>query len=521
MKHRYFAWLLLIAGMVWCRAGFVEDVFYNIDEAEYAVAGSAMNHGWLPGVDLLGSTKPPGISALFNVLFHIFGHNLGAVHVVHVVIMIATGMLVMELAIALWGMAAAIPAAVLFWMVSNTYHIPSETLALNVESPEMLLAVAALLLAWMKPQKRWALVVAGAALGMGALFRQSVVFFALPMAAAIWREPSRRLYRMSHVAAGFVLAWLPLLAIYAASGALGWAWDSWVRYPIAYSGDGGMEMFFGALNDYGSTFVTEATVPLALLIGGIILQWRDRSTPRAKFLLWMTAAATLALCAGSRFFGHYWIQIFPVATLLGVSVWLKLAQGTKVMKRLLGAAVVIGGIMAILHFPTWRSWDPDPIPAGFGHYSIGADQLEVTIGHFARANTTQDETITVWGYCPQIYYYADRLPGTRDYLCHYTTGYSPGTFDPTAERAVRSEGHPQAKQMFLDDLEKRKPKYIIDLVQVRAYAFPFYNYSLRDYPELASYVRRNYLPEGKIGEALIYRRRTASDTWQPADQDVK
>lgn len=521
MKQRYLAWLLLIIGMVWCRAGYLEDVFYNIDEAEYAVAADAMNHGWLPGVDLLGCTKPPGMAVFFNLLFHIFGRNLTMLHVAHVVIMIGIGFAVVELAIALWGKSAAIPAAAMFWMVSNTYELPSETLALNVESPGMLFAVPALWLAWTKPSVRRALLVTGIALGIGMLFRQSILLFAIPVAGAVCFLPERKLYRLLHVAAGMILPWLPLLIIYTAAGALGWAWDSWVRYPITYSGDGGLAGFFGALNAYGSEFAYQATVPLVMMIGGAVLQWRQRSSERARFLLWLTAASLLAVCAGSRFFPHYWIQLYPIAALLGVSAWRHLSTGTRRMRRLLFGAVAVGSIVAALHFPAWRIWDSHPVPRGMGHYAMGWDQIEIKFGEFARSHTRPDETIAVWGYCPQIYYYADRLPGTRDYLCHYTTGYSPGTFDPLVERAVRPYGHPRAQQMFIEDLKKRKPKYIFDLAQITDYAFPFYNYSKDDYPEIAGYLLQNYLPEGNIDQALIYRRRTASDTWFPKDSDVK
>jgi 4-amino-4-deoxy-L-arabinose transferase-like glycosyltransferase len=520
MKKRYWAWLLLIAGMIFCRAAFLEDIFYNIDEAEYAVAANALNHGWLPGVDLLGSTKPPGIVLLYNLLFHLFGQSLAALHVVHLLIMIATGFLVVELAMALWGEAASIPSAALFWMVSNSYELPGETLALNVESPAMLFTMAALLLAWTKPKVNWALLLTGLLLGIGALFRQSITVFFVPIAVAVCVLPERRLERVSLVASGFILAWLPVIAVYAATGNLGWAWDSWVRYPLTYSSDAGLTGFFLAFWTNGTNFVLEALVPFLLMLAGAALLWRERKSPRARFLFWLFVACAVAIASGSRFFGHYWIQLYPVAALIGTAAWLHFQTGSQKVRRVLIVAVLFGAAWAVGHFPLWRSWDPYAFPRGMSYYALGSGQLELKIGDFARSHTSPDETITVWGYCPQIYYYAQRLPGTRDYLCHYTTGYSPGTFDPRYERAVRSSGHADAQQMFVRDLETRKPKYIFDLVQVTDYEFTFYNYSLRSYPEIAAYVRQNYLPEGTIGNVPIYRRRTPQDTWWP-DNDTQ
>ncbi len=239
MKHRALAWLLLILGFVLTRWQFCGDAIYNIDEAEYAVAADALGHGWLPGVDLLGTTKPPGIALLYSLLFHIFGHSLAVVHVAHVVIMLLSGALLVELGIALWGLGAAAPTALLYWMAASTWNLPQEMLALNVESPGVLFTTLALLLAWLRPHSTKALLMAGAAAGMATIFRQSFLFFLLPLGAAVQLTGERRLARIGVLLAGVALPWLPILAVYAARGGLGWALDSWVRYPMTYAGDTG------------------------------------------------------------------------------------------------------------------------------------------------------------------------------------------------------------------------------------------------------------------------------------------
>ncbi len=125
----------------------------------------------------------------------------------------------------------------------------------------------------------------------------------------------------------------------------------------------------------------------------------------------------------------------------------------------------------------------------------------------------------MWGYCPQIYYYSHRLPGVRDYLCHYTTGFSPATFSPLAERAFRPYGHPQAQEMFAADLAARRPHYILDIAPIREYQFPFFQYPLRTYPLIADYVRANYHPEPSVAGALIYRRNDSDEGHAPQHLD--
>jgi hypothetical protein len=72
--------------------------------------------------------------------------------------------------------------------------------------------------------------------------------------------------------------------------------------------------------------------------------------------------------------------------------------------------------------------------------------------------------------------------------------------------------------MFVEDLDRWAPKYIFDLVPIQEYTFTFYNYSLRGYPLLADYVRRNYLPEGELDGVRVYRRRSPEDRWWPVEE---
>ena len=515
------AWLIILLGMLLCRLSFVEEVIYNIDEAEYAVAADGLGRGWLPGADLLGSTKPPGIALLFHLLFEIFGRSMTVIHAAHLVLMIAAGILLVELAVAMWGLLAAIPAAVLFWMVSNSFNLPYEIMALNVESPGILFLLAALLLAWRARDAGWRWLLCGVFAGTAMLFRQTFAAFLLPLFFLALSDGVLRRRKTWLTLTGVLLPWLPVLAVYASRDALGWAWDSWVRYPFAYSGDTGVLGFLEALYLNTTDFALQAAVSVAAAVGGAILLWKTSRCRLRSFLMWMTLASVLALFSGSRFFGHYWFQIFQVVALSGVPAWLALADGSRVRKLLFYGGLALGVLIAAIRFPLWREWDKGAPREDVSVFQLGESALEIEIGRFARENTDPEQTIAVWGYCPQIYFHANRLPGVRDYLCHYITGYSPGSFDPMSERAVRSCGHPLAEKMFVEDLERRQPKYIFDLVQVYDYAFPFLKYSLRTYPMLADYLRQNYLPEGQIGDVFVYRRRTPQDTWWPSSADVE
>lgn len=506
---RFIAYLILIAGMVICRAGYLDDVIYNIDEAEYVVAADALDYGWLPGVDLLGSTKPPGIAILYNVLFHIFGRSMSVIHAAHLVIMILAGVFVIEIARKLWGLTATIPAALLFWITSNTFSLPSEMVALNVESPGLLFTCLALWLIWQGSDRAGAILLAGAALGIAILFRQSFVFFLIPAIYVVAAQTQRR-HAFIQFFIGVTLPWIPVFASYVLRGDSGWALDSWIRYPLMYSSDLGWFGFFEAFWRNLLEFSGQEFPLLLLAVIGLLPLWKQRRAQRSRFLLLLAIGSFLALASGSRFFGHYWIQIFPVLVLLATAGWMYLAEGRKHLRLALGVLIVIAGLLALRRYPLWREWDPYAAPKGVSPYALGSSQAELSLGAFARDSTRADETIVVWGYCPQIYYHASRLPGVRDYLCHYTTGFSAATFSPLYERSARPYGHPQAQEMFVADLKERRPKYIIDISSIMEYEFPFVQYPLTSYRDIAAYIRANYVPEIEMNGAYIYRLRTTS-----------
>jgi hypothetical protein len=223
----------------------------------------------------------------------------------------------------------------------------------------------------------------------------------------------------------------------------------------------------------------------------------------------------IALAVGSRFFGHYFIQFFPAVALIGVPAWFYLHDKSLAWRRIAAGGIAIGCIAALLHFPFWHYWDDGAPRPGQSTARITPDDLDIKTAEFVKENTQPGETIVVWGYAPQIYYLSERLPGVRDYICHYITGYSPGSFDPFTTRAFRDYGHPRAEDFFIEDLEIRQPKYIFDLSEVFYYEASFIQYPIRLYPKLTDYLLTHYLPEGAISEIKIYRRRTPEDTWWP------
>ncbi len=506
MKSRVIAWAILLVGTVWSRYDFLDNVIYNIDEAEYAVAADALKVGWLPGADLVGSTKPPGISGLYALIFDISGRSMTAVHITAAAITIGSGVLLVEIAILLFSLAAAIPCAILFWVLSHTIGPPSESLALNVESPQMFLVLASLLTV-AKSRSGWWIILAGSLLGAATMFRQSALLFLLPAALKSGRS------RLPRLLAGFFLPWTLLLSFYAARGDLGWAWDSWARYPLVYASDLGIGGTLSALILNAVDFLRTSWPALLACFGGAIWLYRERKRDSNAWVLILFGVSFLAVSSGSRFYGHYWIQLFPVLALAGSFAVMRFGRLGR--WHFAGAVVIlsVAAYTGATHFPHWHERNPRFPPAGMSEFSLGPQAQEYGIAEYVRGRTAPSDCIVVWGYCPQIYFLSNRLPGVRDYLCHYITGWSTSAFDPWTSRAPRAESHREAEEMFVSDLRDRQPELIVDLVRITDYPFTFVQYSINRYSRLTDYIKANYTPADKVGDAFIYARiKTAGDT---------
>ena len=502
MNRRTGAWLIVVIGMIVCRGMFLHDVFYNIDEAEYAVAADALKQGELPGVDLLGSTKPPGIAVLYLGLFELFGRSLTVIHAASLVLMILMGWIVVETAFRLWGEKAFIPASLLFLMTANSFSLPSEMIALNVEIPGMTLAAGGLLLS-LRAKTALSWFFAGMLFGLAILMRQSSLFFLLPMEVLLWYQTEHRIRSTIVARVGALVPWIIVLTVYAVHNGLGWAYDSWVRYPAVYASDVGVAGFFEALWMNMWEFIQHSFVPLGLAAAGKLIIIRNESRQKTVLLLSLALASFLALASGSRFFGHYFVQIMPVIALLGVPAWLWLEVKKKWGIQFLYGIAAVGLLMALSHFPTWKYWDTNASREGIPMESLTSSHLEFPIAKYIKENSIPEDRLAVWGYCPQIYFLAGRLPAVRDYMCHYITGYSIGSFNPFTSKPIRAHGHPDAEAMFLSDLQEQMPRYIVDLSRAYSYDYTFLHQPLEDYPQLNDFVADNY----RVAIAFPHERR--------------
>lgn len=496
------------------------------DEAIYAVTADAMSRGELLYRDIVDH-KPPFIYHVYQAGFAALGrYNTHGAHALVILAVLVTAGLLLATAKGRNGdggtAGIGLAAAGLFLIFSTTWH-DYDALAANCElfllAPQA--AAAWLLLSVLRspPRGRLASPAAhfgiGALIGISALFKvQGLSFLGASMGMLVWWRLHRRISWMRtlgmalcHLAGASLPAALYLAWCSAAGNAE--AARFWLGFNFSYVGAGltGLEALARGLRRT-ALIGGVALVPYALGIAaalttarGMVRTLRRQSEapqPSAVLgLLWLATSA-VALCAGGRFFGHYFHLILPPLCLLAAPAcrrgWHRGWSSRAPLLTLCALPALCFFALATVARPLATRWDGDE------------PRYEHVAAHIA-ALTAPDDRVFVWGNSMQLYVLARRPLGTRFSFCNYMTGESPGTPTETGGRNADANQLAAAWEMLFADLERRRPVLFVDAA---AAGWDGYGrYPLARYPRLRAYVDEHYEPIGvRSGVVLLRRLRT-------------
>jgi hypothetical protein len=211
-------------------------------------------------------------------------------------------------------------------------------------------------------------------------------------------------------------------------------------------------------------------------------------------LLWLLTSV-IALCAGGRFFGHYFHLILAPLALLAAPVFLSWWRRSSVARVLLTAAGLVPALAFFLLATVGRQ-QAAALDEGEPDYERVAAQIA--------AQSTPHDRMFVWGNSPQLYILARRSMGTRFSFCNYMTGESPGTGTETGAKNADANVLPVSWTMLFEDLEQRRPALFVDAA---AAGWDGYDkYPISRYPQLAAYLAGHYRQVGVVDHVVIYRR---------------
>ena len=477
----------------------------DIDEASHIVGSRVLLQGGLLYTDFVDN-KPPLLYAAFALAQLAGGRGLAGVHLVTAAIVVPLTALAVS---ACYGHRRTGVVAAIALIVYGAAFIGHDMLATNAEV--LMILPASWAVVQLRDHRRAVsnrrILAAGMLFGTAALIKPQAATWALAAAAAIAhlhasRGEARQAVGPLALLAAAVAAPAGLVLVYftgrgGAEALIYWMGPQNVWYvgnPISAR---------EAVERWLSYFVPFVVATSPLWWGW----WRSRPLMRERYWLIFSSALVVAslppVFAGFRFFPHYFIQLHvPLA--LAAAPWLDQVIRPPLSRagRLVIAwtAVMLVGFTvanAVLYLGPPGTVYSERLPV----YREVAERLR------ADACAT-GATLFVWGFAPNLYYYADLRPASRFVVPTQArlTGYIPGNLasnrgDIAAEAAVV----PAHWDWLMSDLDRHRATFIVDTAPANLYRWG--RYPVGDHPRLQRYVDDHFDLVETIREVRIYRRR--------------
>jgi hypothetical protein len=443
---------------------------FNSDEAYLATQAQVLDHGGQLYVDTV-DRKPPIVPYLYAAAFSITGHDdLAPLRVLAVIADATTAfLLAIEARRRFRARYADVVVGILF-IVGAAAFLPQDTLAANFEIFMLPLATAALVLG-MRDRPA----VAGGMVALATLAKQTAAATLLPLAWLAWKGRRRR--GLIELAAAFVAVIGAAALVFGVHNFVFWVFTGNGSYLNA-SGALGYAWHEGSHKTW--TFLQGHLVLVAL----VPFAWRYRKLD-VDLWLWLVASI-VSVCAGLRFFGHYYLELLPPLCLL--------ATRTVMDRRLLRRPWIAAGLVVLAIAPAVSF-----VVKGYTQ-STGRDlAITTAVSRYVREHTPSDARILVWGQAPEVYWQSGRRPATRFATTGFVTGSTGNrpTDDVGEDRAV-----PGAWSDFLGDLHAHRPALIVDMSTANQRGAAKYPPS--KFPKFASYLTNGWQRIATVDGATIY-----------------
>jgi hypothetical protein len=184
---------------------------------------------------------------------------------------------------------------------------------------------------------------------------------------------------------------------------------------------------------------------------------RDVNAQNLVILFCWTIATLYGTALGKSASPHYYLQMMPPLA-IGAGILLnQLAQISSSAtlpafdrrRRLARAFTCVCVLQLLLTAPD------------FNRVASTTHRLPDEIQRFSEIifrNTNENERVLVWGYAPEIYVAARRLPACADFTAQFASGWVPGRrSDEFKQRIV-----PWIRRQFLEDLNRHEPAFVVD-----------------------------------------------------------
>lgn len=234
----------------------------------------------------------------------------------------------------------------------------------------------------------------------------------------------------------------------------------------------------------------------AVAVAMLAIAARCRPDRDRRWLLWLGAGGWLAgvACAllGSRNYAHYFLLQTPALGLLTAWALGSLAEANAASRsRWLALACAVNFGAGIAWPALTRLHAGSPYAGQVSVYrAMGDGRPSAAIDELKRW-VKPGEPLAVWGWEPSLY---------------LRTGTWQATRDPSTRRLVEPSGRRDYfRARYLSDLEKNRPRVLVDMTAARRRGFGF-----EGFPEFGAYLEKNFRLVAEVESRRIYVRRDAA-----------
>lgn len=508
--------------------------FWSKDEGYWWAVGFGQTGGGLlyrTGTD----HKPPLFLGAYGAACAISpAHAMMIMHALVWAAVLATAWIVARMA---GAQKFSIPAFAAMLLLQINF-VSQENLAANSETLMLPLCLLGVWWVWRAHLTRslWRWCVAGVLFGVAAMFRQTAAFVIPPL--VLWHawersrgEPSWRV-RVCADALAITLGFLSVIFLtatyFAWRGTLPEFWFWFWTMSKEYVGDPiSLPQIAWEFTWHTATLVACA-LPLWWWAGRRIVHWRVFAE-HERMWLFVTAGMCAATCAAWRFSHHYYIHLFPCVAFFAareffVSEFCKHADffipspfqgegqgegeirnhalappapwpppfkggGTKTLALIL-LALPFFGFLSEGYFFAWQE------------IARGGPRPELRqAANYVRLQATPNDRLFIWGYYPEIYFFAKVRNASRFVETHFLTGQlrEAEEYGSGLDRV-----HAELWRWLWQDLTL-PPRWLLDTSAIPVSGRLLY--PIAHYPDFTQYILNHYELRTTIHDIAIYERR--------------
>lgn len=508
LEHRFF-WFFIAALLLILRFQTFLHEIYNGDEANFATHAMVILDGGWPYVDTV-EKKPPLIYLFYTLFFWIFGNDVRAVHFgVTLCILVASFFSYLTLKLFFEEQYSRIAA--IFFVLYTSSFIETEIFAANCEIlmlTPLVISFYFLFLGFKTKNKKGSFFISGFFTGLAFLFKHQAgiqIIAILFLFIFSFRKNLKQLFSSFFVYfSGFIFPISVTILVYYYSGYLKelYEWNIlsnffYVKSPVPLS----YSLEKGFLNTLG--FFISTIFPVYLFV--IILKNWIKLTPDIRpLVVFCLASFFLSLIPvgmGGRFYGHYYLQLYPSLLLLSaVSFILYSSESGKLF--LFRKLLFFGFFCVPLFFQCFSFYRTS------AQVFDGAKSYHLKLAQEIEKNTLPTDTIFVWGNYSHAYYFAQRRPASRFILCEYVLPYWEKYYQKKPDFVFESDNLKYLKNFFLmmSELKEKKPALILD-TSTSSHFEHFSLFKIESFPPLFDWIRSEYQVVSVIEGVTIYQKK--------------